>query len=62
MNDGENRHAMVVRDGYEVPLIGIPPSAVMETCERCGVEIGLSKSVFDGREVLCPDCAQRKSA
>lgn len=52
------RHATAMRDGFEVPLIGIPPRATEETCERCGAVIGLVKAVFDGHQVLCRDCAR----
>lgn len=53
-----DKHATVTRDGYEVPLISIPADAVLETCDCCGDTIGLSKSVFSGRQILCAKCAK----
>jgi hypothetical protein len=50
-------YAIVSRDGFDVPLIGIPAEAALETCECCGEIIGLSKAVFTGTQVLCPKCA-----
>lgn len=48
--------ATVVRDGYTVPLIGIPREAVLEECDCCGETIGLSQSHFTGSQVLCSKC------
>ena len=52
----KTEHAIVTRDGYEVPLIGVPKEAVLESCDCCGDIIGLSKSVFTGRQILCAKC------
>ena len=52
---------MVNKDGFMVPLIGIPTEAVLETCDCCGETIGLSKSVFTGTQVLCPKCSENKT-
>jgi formylmethanofuran dehydrogenase subunit E len=54
--DWKERHATVSRDGFEVPLIGIPVEATLETCDCCGETIGLSKSVFTGGQILCQKC------
>lgn len=51
------KHAMVVRDGFKVPLIGIPEEAVLETCDCCGEQIGFSESTFNGKQILCKKCA-----
>lgn len=51
------RHAVVRRDGYDVPLIGIPEEAVLETCDCCGETIGLSTATFTGTQILCRRCA-----
>ena len=53
---GSGFHAAVSREGYQVPLIGIPVDAVLETCDCCGDTIGLSDATFTGRQVLCRKC------
>ena len=50
------RHAMVQREGYSVPLIGIPPDAVLEKCDCCHEQLGLSKLKWDGKQMLCAKC------
>ena len=50
-------HAMVVKDGYEVPLIGIPPDAVLETCDLCGNQYGMAELTWSGKQMLCKKCA-----
>lgn len=57
----EPKHAIVTRDGYEVPLIGIPPSAVADDCDCCGNPVGLSEAVFTGEQILCPNCAKNST-
>lgn len=59
-----NKHAVVQRDGYAVPLIGIPPTSVLETCDVCGDEIGLSDAEINeaGNQILCPKCRREWSA
>ena len=52
------KHATVIRDGYEVPLIGVPESSVLETCQCCGEVIGLLQTVLTGTQALCWKCAQ----
>lgn len=54
----DHNHAIVTRDGFEVPLIGIPKDATEEKCEKCGASVHLSKSVFSGSQMLCPECAK----
>ena len=50
--------ATVEKDGYKVPLIGVPEEAVLETCDCCGESIGLSQSVVgDSGQILCAKCA-----
>lgn len=51
------RHATVVKDGYEVPLIGIPPEAVLEKCDLCGNEYGMGELAWSGKQMLCKKCA-----
>lgn len=54
------RHATVVKDGYEVPLIGIPPNAVLEHCDLCGNEYGMAELTWTGTQMLCKKCASNK--
>lgn len=51
-----SNHAMVQRDGFMVPLIGVPESAVLETCDLCGDTIGLTGAVMNGSQVICQKC------
>lgn len=55
------KHATVMRDGFEVPLIGIPEEAVMDTCDTCGVPIKLPEVYTDGDQFLCKKCAGNDS-
>ena len=50
--------AVVPLGEYNVPLIGIPPSAVLETCDLCGCFCHLSEIEFNfaGNQWLCPRC------
>ncbi len=51
-------HAIIEKDGYKVPLIGIPPASVLETYDLC-------RDIFPLREIelqqngqqLCKRCA-----
>jgi hypothetical protein len=54
--DGREKHACVQREGFTVPLIGLPPSAVLEECECCHIEFGLGKLEFNGVQMLCEKC------
>jgi len=47
---------MVQRDGYQVPLIGIPKAAVLETCECCHNEFPISLVMLHGGQMLCTKC------
>lgn len=53
---GSGSHAAVQREGYKVPLIGVPADAVLEQCDCCGDTIGLSDATFTGKQVLCRKC------
>ncbi len=55
-------HAQVQIGEFKVPLIGIPPSAVLESCDCCHDDIGLSEAVFTGSQVLCPKCCEEPKA
>lgn len=54
--DGREKHACVWREGYTVPLIGVPPAAMREECECCHMEFGLGKLEFSGTQMLCEKC------
>lgn len=53
-----SNHATVMRDGYEVPLIGIPATATEEKCDCCGDIVHLKDAVVTNDGVLCPKCAK----
>lgn len=50
-------HAKVERDGFKVPLLGIPPEAVLQECELCHNEYPLRdvEMTITG-QVLCTKC------
>ncbi len=52
--------ATVVRDGFTVPLIGIPRSSVLEECDYCGETIGLSQATIQDNQVLCAKCKDKR--
>lgn len=58
----ENSHATVIRDGFTVPLIGIPKSSVLETCDLCGVEFSIGSLTFTGKQMLCKKCESENHA
>lgn len=49
-------HAQVIKDGFKVPLIGIPASSVEEKCDRCGEITGLREVRYTGKRFLCEKC------
>ena len=51
------KHAMVQREGFMVPLIGIPPDAVLEECDCCHELLGLEALTWTGKQMLCAKCA-----
>ena len=50
------RYATVPRDGYSVPLIGIPANSVEERCDLCGDIRALREIELQGRQFLCAKC------
>ena len=50
------KHATVPIDGMQIPLIGIPQYATLETCDLCHDEFHLSQIMFNGVQFLCPKC------
>lgn len=51
------KHATVMRDGYRVPLIGIPSEATEDGCDFCGAMMELPDIYTDGQYFLCKKCA-----
>lgn len=49
-------HAIVQREGFRVPLIGILPTAVLETCDLCGDQFPLGRVMLCGSQMLCDKC------
>jgi formylmethanofuran dehydrogenase subunit E len=53
----KEKHAMVERDGFKVPLIGIPPDAVLQECDLCHDEFPMRQlEITDNGQVLCEKC------
>lgn len=48
--------AIVNKDGYNVPLIGVPADAVQETCDLCHDTIPMREAVVTGTGVMCKTC------
>ena len=57
-----SKHAMVVRDGFKVPLIGIPEEAVLEECDCCHETISMTQSHWTGTQMLCAKCNSKPDA
>ena len=51
------RHATVIKDGFRVPLIGVPESAVLEECDLCHDTFPMTEVAFTGTQTLCKKCA-----
>lgn len=50
-------HAQVDLDGFKVPLIGIPPDAVIQECDLCHNEFQLREiEMTDAGQCLCATC------
>jgi hypothetical protein len=51
-------HATVQVSGYEIPLIGIRPDAMLETCDLCGDYFNIRQVQIsdNGRQILCEKC------
>lgn len=52
------KYAMVEREGFRVPLIGIAPAAVLQECDGCHDEFPMKDVEFSGSQMLCPKCRQ----
>jgi predicted RNA-binding Zn-ribbon protein involved in translation (DUF1610 family) len=51
-----SNHAIIPRDGFDVPLIGIPAEAALQECDCCGDIVPLRKARWTGAQFLCPKC------
>ena len=50
-------HAIVEREGFKVPLIGIPPEAVLQECELCHEEKPMREiELSESGQMLCEKC------
>lgn len=50
-------HAIVVKDGFRVPLIGVARTAMLEECELCHEQKPLSEIELQGNgQMLCVKC------
>ena len=50
-------HAIVEREGFKVPLLGIPPDAVLQECDLCHNEYSLRDvEMTDSGQILCKKC------
>lgn len=53
-------HALVEREGFKVPLIGIPPDAVLQECELCHEEKPLRDiELSEAGQMLCGKCRNK---
>ena len=54
-------HALVEREGFKVPLIGISPDAVLQECELCHNEYPMRDVEITGcGQILCKKCRADK--
>lgn len=52
-------HAIIQREGFRVPLIGVPCDAVLEECDLCHEEKGIMEIQFsDCGQLLCKKCLE----
>ena len=50
-------HAIVEREGFKVPLLGIPPDAVLQECDVCHDEFALRDvEMNDAGKCVCKKC------
>ena len=50
------KHAEVKVSGYTVPLIGVPPTAMLEECDLCHDYLSLQSISYNGKQFLCTKC------
>ncbi len=50
-------HAVVEREGFQVPLIGVAPDAVLQECDLCHQEKPLREiELSESGQLLCRKC------
>jgi hypothetical protein len=55
------KHASVRIDNWNIPLIGIPPSATIQACTKCGMDRHLQDVVLDhDGNPVCRNCLTDK--
>ena len=57
----DSKHAVVEREGFRVPLLGVPPDAVLQECELCHQLFSLREVEWMGTQVLCVKCRSDKN-
>jgi hypothetical protein len=57
MTPQETSELQPARDGFTVPLTGIPADAVLDECDCCHELLGLSNLIWTGKQMLCAKCA-----
>jgi hypothetical protein len=55
-----SKHATVPRDGFSVPIIGIPESATDERCDGCGDFFHLTIIKLWRGQFLCSYCLAKR--
>ena len=53
-------YATAKRDGYTVPIIGIPQDATEEKCEACGRLYGFEAGRLVDGGFICHPCAKQR--
>lgn len=52
------KHATAIRDGFVVPLIGIPEDESQQKCESCGQSFDLLQIRFTDGRFVCDACVK----
>lgn len=50
------KHATVILDGVEIPLISVPTEATLEECDLCHDLFHISVVRWTGTQILCKKC------
>lgn len=53
-------HCLVKKDGYTVPLIGVPVGSGLERCDLCGDAFPLWDVEYTGQQMLCQKCRMER--
>ena len=54
-------HAIIQREGFNVPLIGVPPEAVLQECDCCHEENPIREiELTESGQFLCEKCRWNK--